>query len=347
MPDMKAFVDAAHEQGVAVLLWYAMSLVGEQSELFPAMQGKFLRSWDGQGASVLDPRYPEVREHIIGTYRSAMQEWGIDGFKLDFLGFFVATDTTVLEATDGRDFASVNEATDRLMTDVMAELRLLDPDVMIEFRQRYIGPLMRKYGNMFRAADCPNAAVENRVRTVDLRLLSGDTAVHSDMLMWHADEPVEAAALQLLNVLFAVPQLSVRLEGIPPAHRQMIAFQTAYWRDNRSVLLDGAFEARSPLANYPLVTARAGHKRIIALYAERVVTVDEGGEGPLRELDVVNAKAGGRVVLDVVTPLGRCAYRITDVLGRPVDTGTVTLDAGPAAFDVPPSGMLSLARSDG
>ena len=79
---------------------------------------------------------------------------------------------------------------------------------MIEFRQPYIGPLMRKYGNMFRAGDAPNAYVANRVRTIDLRLLSGETAVHSDMIMWHPDEPVERAALQLLNVMFSVGRVS-------------------------------------------------------------------------------------------------------------------------------------------
>ena len=52
---------------------------------------------------------------------------------------------------------------------MLAELRRVKPDVMIEFRQPYIGPLMRKYGNMFRAGDAPNAAVDNRVRTVDRR----------------------------------------------------------------------------------------------------------------------------------------------------------------------------------
>ncbi|NNM32329.1 MAG: alpha-galactosidase, partial [Gemmatimonadetes bacterium] len=195
IPDMGGFVADVHERGMKILLWYAMSLMGERAAAYPAFGGKYLRYWDGQGAYVLDPRYPEVRNHIIGTYRDAILEWDVDGFKLDFLGFFVATDTTALEVADGRDYASVSRATDRLMTDVLVELRKVKPDVMVEFRQNYIGPLMRKYGNMFRAGDSPNAAVDNRVRTIDLRLLSGSTAVHSDMFMWHYDEPVEKAAL--------------------------------------------------------------------------------------------------------------------------------------------------------
>ena len=117
---MRAFVDAVHELGVEVLLWYSLPLVGESSATYPRFEGKYLRYWDGQGASVLDPRYPDVREHIIDTYRRAITDWGVDGFKLDFLGFLVANDSTELTLADGRDFASVNEATDRLMTDICA-----------------------------------------------------------------------------------------------------------------------------------------------------------------------------------------------------------------------------------
>ena len=53
---------------------------------------------------------------------------------------------------------------------------------MIEFRQSYIGPAIRKYGNIFRAGDCPADILSNRIHTIDLRLTSGSTAVHSDML---------------------------------------------------------------------------------------------------------------------------------------------------------------------
>ncbi|QTH40015.1 hypothetical protein J4772_20555 [Cohnella sp. LGH] len=58
--------------------------------------------------------------------------------------------------SEGRDYDSVSEAVDRLLSDVMERMRAVKPDVMIEFRQKYIVPLMRKYGNMFRVADCLN-----------------------------------------------------------------------------------------------------------------------------------------------------------------------------------------------
>jgi len=344
LPQMKAFVDGVHERGMKLILWYAVPLVGERSAVFPRFEGKYLRYWDGQGAWELDPRYPEVRRHVIDTYRRAIRDWGVDGFKLDFLGRFVANEGTVLTAENGRDYASVSRAADRLMTDILAELRRLKPDVMIEFRQPYIGPLLRRYGNIFRAGDAPNAALANRTRTVDLRLLSGDTAVHSDMVMWHYDEPVEVAALQLLNVLFSVPQLSVRLEDIPRDHFDMVRYYTDYWRRNRRVLLDGRFEPVSPLANYPLLAAYGDDKQIHVAFEETVISLREGPAAAA--IDLVNAKSSRRLVAVAPEPLGRYRVRITDVRGTVEVEETVELTEGVHLFSVPSAGLVALERLD-
>jgi alpha-galactosidase len=227
------------------------------------------------------------------------------------------------------------------MTDVMAELRKLRPDVMIEFRQPYIGPLIRKYGNMFRASDCPNSYLLNRVRTLDLRLLSGATAVHADMIMWHPGEPVETAALQLLHILFSVPQVSVRLRDIPKDHLEMVKFYLQYWNANRKVLLDGKLEPLFPAANYPLVVASAGDKQIVGLYGESFVTIDP--RRPTRSIDVVNGKSSDKVILTADKPLGAYRYVIKDCRGRVVKQGSTRLQAA-VSFKVPPSGLLSLER---
>jgi len=51
------------------------------------MKGSFWIIGRAQGTYVLDPRYPEVRKfyHRI-TYVKAIEEWDLDGFKLDFIG---------------------------------------------------------------------------------------------------------------------------------------------------------------------------------------------------------------------------------------------------------------------
>jgi alpha-galactosidase len=341
MPEMKGFVDATHALGAKVLLWYAVPFVGKNAQAAARFKDRSLRYDERLGAYVLDPRYPEVREYLIDTYRRAIREWGVDGFKLDFIERFVADEQTVLEATQGRDFASVNEAADRLMTEVLAELRKVKPGVMIEFRQPYIGPLIRKYGNMLRASDCPNSYVANRVKTTDLRLLSGATAVHADMIMWHPGEPVEVAALQLLNVLFSVPQVSVRLQQIPPEQLAMLDFYTGYWRRNRELLLDGEFEALSPLGNYPVLRARRGGRQIVGLYADSVVRLDGR---TLETIDVVNAKSSRAVVLDADGDLGSYRVTVRDCQGRVVRSDRVRLSQGLTRFDVPVSGLLTLER---
>jgi alpha-galactosidase len=344
LPEMAELVAAMHELDVRFVLWYALPFIGEKSTLFPKFEGKYLRYWDGQGAWELDPRYPEVRRHIISTYTRALEEWQLDGFKLDFVGRFVANESTVLETGEGRDFASVNEATDRLLTDLMAAARAVDPEVMIEFRQPYIGPLMRKYGNMFRAGDAPNAYVANRVRTIDLRLLSGETAVHSDMIMWHPDEPVEVAALQFLNVMFSVPQVSVRLGEIPRPHLDMVTFYTGYWSENRDVLLEGELRPRDPGGNYPMVVGSGPGKKIIGLYQDLVVRLEAEDAGLM--VDVLNAQVGERVIVDAGAALGDYRYSARNCLGEITATGKVTLAGGPHAFEVPASGVLSLEPLD-
>ncbi len=344
MPDMKAFVQALHKMNMKILLWYAVPFMGENAKNFERFKGKYLRYWKGQGAYVMDPRYPEVRDYIIDIYKKAMMEWDLDGFKLDFIARFAADDDTDLEAVDGRDIASVNEAADQLMTDVLKELQKVNPEVMIEFRQPYVGPLMRKYGNLFRVGDCPNVGVRNRVGAVDLRLLSGETAVHSDMIMWHYNESVEIAALQFLNILFSVPQVSVRLGDIPKDHFNMVKYLTGYWNDNKSILMDGDFVAWNPLANYPMISGDTGNKRIIALYADIWISLSKAD---VRDaFDLVNAKTSRYFILDIQDDLGMYHCSIHDCQGQAQEHKNVDLKRGVSRIEVPASGIISFTRQN-
>lgn len=339
IPEMRNFVDSIHALDMDFLLWYSVPFIGKDAHNYKRFRGKYLDYWESQGAYVLDPRYPEVREFIISTYEQAVKNWDLDGLKLDFLGWFAANEETDMTARDGRDFASVNIAVDRLMTDIMKRLRLLKPQIMIEFRQPYIGPLMRKYGNMFRAADCPNMAIVNRVRTTDIRLLCGNTAVHSDMLMWHENDPVENAALQILNILFTVPQLSVRLEKIPEDHLKMTSFWIDYWKKNKKVLLDGEFIPKDPESLYPLIKAKSKNKLIAVVYSDYLINIKERS---VKSIDIVNAKRSETVVLDIQLPLEQVQFEITDCMGNVIEKGSKILEPGVVKFNVPPSGLLMI-----
>lgn len=335
--DMKGFVRRAHDEGVKVVLWYSLPFIGGKAENYERFEGKYLHYWASQDAYVLDPRYPEVRDHIVDTYATALQEWDLDGFKLDFIGWFRTYSDTKLTVEDGRDYASVGAATDRLMTDISKRLLAIRPDVMIEFRQPYVGPVMRKYGNMFRGVDCPNNAGANRNEIANLRLLSGGTAVHSDMFIWREEEPTESAALQLLNILFSVPQVSVRLEEIPAAHKAMVRHWLAYWNENRSVLLDGEFLPGNPGANYPTLTGLGDGKQITALYETALATQQSDD---VQRMDVINASGEESVVLEFTRDWGPCRVTVYDTAGEEVSSQVQEVAAGPRRFPTPRSGLL-------
>ncbi|WP_158279770.1 glycoside hydrolase family 36 protein [Coraliomargarita sinensis] len=341
IPEMKAFVDRVHALDQEFLLWYSVPMAGEKSEMIKDFRDKTLYFHEGFGAYVLDPRYPEVREYLIGVYEAAVRDWGIDGLKLDFIGMFSEKGAGDLTAEDGRDYASVDKAVDRLMTDVMARLRALNPEIGIEFRQPYNGPLMRKYGNMFRAVDCANVAPYNRRHIVDLRLIADTTSVHSDMIMWHPDEPVESAALQVLNILFSVPQISVRLADISPDHRKMLKFWLGYWTENKSILLDGDFRAVAPAQNYPMVMGRQDGKLIATIYQDMFVP---SGSDPLSDIDIVNGKSTPGAVLRLEQDFGMSEVTIYDTLGKVLSRESLDLEAGAHAFDVSPSGLVEIRK---
>jgi alpha-galactosidase len=230
-----------------------------------------------------------------------------------------------------------------MMTDIMAALRTMRPDVMIEFRQAYIGPLIRKYGNMLRASDSPNSYLVNRTKVVDVRMLSGNTPVHADMVMWHPTEPPEIAAFQLNNVLFSVPQVSVKLATASAAHREMVRYYLDYWRANRDLLIGGKLEALSPNANYPVVIGYDAQKQIVGLYEDHVVRLD--AHRPNGRIDVVNGKSSPTVTLSAPTDLGAYRFTVTDCRGRIVRRGNVSLSKGLHELEVPVSGIIALERT--
>ena len=331
IPDLRGHVDRIHAAGLKVLLWYSVPFVGVKSRAHDRFRDRILHHMGGDwGAAVLDPRHADVREYLIGTWEKAMVDWDLDGLKLDFVDRFA------MQEDSSQGSGDLMEAVDRLLRDAMDRLRRVRPDALVEFRQPYIGPLMRRYGNMFRARDCPADLVKNRISVLDVRMLAGDTAVHSDMLMWHPDEPVESAALQLLAVLFAVPQISVRLDRLPPPHSAMLRHWLAVWRDHRDVFLGGELCAVSPELGYPAAWARRGEELVAAVYADVVLRVPS-----VRHLLVANATRGDRVVLELERATAG-HLRVRDAIGRSVTDEARNFAAGVQRISVPPAGLLEL-----
>ena len=342
IPQMKEHVQRLHEMGMKVILWYSVPHVGRFSEAFKRFEQKQLFYHERHKAGCFDPRFPDVREYLINIYEQAIREWDLDGFKLDFLDWFTLPDmqSTVADIP-GRDYLSVPEAIDRLLTDAVGRLRAVKPDVMIEFRQGYVGPLMRKHGSMFRATDCPNAALTNRLRVFDVRLLCGKTAAHADPIQWNVTEPVESAALQMIHTLFGVPQVSMLLDKLPAAHLEMVRFWLRFWREHRDVILDGQLCPLYPHAMFPAAIASTPAKRLIAVYEPWVIR--PGPDVPA-ELLIVNGTQGDEVVLHLAKGIGKRRVEVFDCRGRRVVDESTKFDEGLYMLPVPPSGLIRCTR---
>lgn len=339
IPDMKEFVDRVHECGMKFILWYSVPFVGIHSKAYERFSDMFLdgtKEVSGKDWAILDPRYPEVRQYLTDIYVKAKKEWGLDGFKLDFIDLFQLSSKT--KPYDARwDTLSLEQGLDRLLSEVTAALRAIDPEILIEFRQSYFGPAIRKYGNMIRVRDCPNDPLANHVFISDMKFVLDRTPIHSDMLMWNLEDSVESAAHQVICTLFSVPQISVMLDQLSESHRKMLHFWLDYWQKNRNVLLDGDFFAESPEHLYTRVMAKRNGHTVAVAHGNPMLTV-----GKDETVDFINATSEKTLILCAEAPLGSKHYRILDCMGTEVESGTVELTAGVHGFSVPKCGMVQV-----
>lgn len=295
-PDMASHVAAVQKLGMKYMIWYSVPYVGFNSEAYAKFEGKYLYNEHGMGCSVLDPRFPEVREHLVNLYVNALKDWNLDGFKLDFIDSFGlrGEDPAVKENYAGRDIMNVNEAVNVLMKEVSSALKAIKPDILLEFRQQYIGPAIRQYGNMFRAADCPGNAKDNRMRIASLRLTSGSTAVHSDMIEWNLKETPENVGRAIINSIFGVVQYSAMLKDIPQEHLEVIKKWISFTSEHHETLLHSEFRPHHPELGYPVIEAESDTERIVAVYQDNVV-VEAAPRG--KRLYILNASDSERIVI--------------------------------------------------
>ena len=339
IPQTKAFVDEIHDIGMKVMFWFSVPFCGVKSKAYQTFKGKFLTE-NHPWAPVFDPRFPEVRQHLISRYVEALEVWGLDGFKLDFIDDFKVYPETEMRQLNGRDVLSVNKGIELLIIEIQQALTSIKQDVLIEFRQKYISPTLRHLGNMFRAFDCPYDAVMNRVRTTDVKLLCGNTAVHSDMLTWHPTETVEIAALQFTSILFSVPQISVRMDDITAEQNAMIKFYTQYWKTNRSILLEGNFTAHKPLSNYPVLTAENEMKIIYGIYDDSYTKIDTRYD----QIDIINGKLSEELILDFSVHDFHWTVNIYDCMGQLIVAKSSYILEGLQKILAPKNGLVQLTK---
>lgn len=273
IPDMKAFVNAVHDLGMKFMLWYAVPFMGVHSKQYQLFKGKYLSYNSANQAYTLDPRYKEVRDYLVDLYERDMVKYGYDGFKLDFIDSIFLTKESSGCNSD-MDCSSLEEGVNKLLFEIGERLRKINPEVLIEFRQGYFGPAVTSLGNMIRVSDCPNDGLSNRVGSVDLKMILQQSAVHSDMILWSKEESVEGVAMQLMDILFAVPQISINLINLDKEQLEYLKGFLKFRIEHAKTIDFGEINVKGVGNNYSQVEVQLDNEKIIACYSDRLVSVN-------------------------------------------------------------------------
>ena len=265
-PDMAAHVKRVHDIGMKYILWYSVPLIGYHSAHYEQFRDMLLRDEPVLSASLLDPRYKEAREFMIATYKKALLEWDLDGFKLDFIDTWTDSPDNA-PYNERMDIPALQDAVAVCMTEIVRQLRQIKPDILLEFRQGYIGPRMKQYGNLFRVSDCAGDYLKNRASILDMRMIMGDQAVHSDKLMLPPFEDPRINALQIISCMFGVLQFSGRLDRLNERTLQMSRFWLSFLKEHRTLLQSRELETHEAHLLYTWAQAVEGNECAVGVYA--------------------------------------------------------------------------------
>ena len=173
------------------------------------------------------------------------------------------------------------------------------------------------------------------MRIANLRLTSGTTAVHADMIEWNPNEKPEVAARHILSALYGVVQYSVMLRDIPQLHRDVVKHWLDFSQKHRNTLLHGSFRPYHPEACFPILEAESKMERIISAYQEGVV-VKAGAVD--RDIYIINATGAEKVVVELEDKPQKVEYYNT--YGNLV--AGAKLAKGLQSVNIPVSGYVKL-----
>ena len=132
------------------------------------------------------------------------------------------------------------------------------------------------------------------------------------MITWHDMETPEDAALQILNCMFGVIQLSKIMKQMTVKHKEMVTFWLAYANENRKLLLESKFIPYEPHYLYPVIKAYDEAEEIIGVYADNKIIYPDLSKN---RCQIINTTVGEEevkicLVFDLSFSLPACSYLI-------------------------------------
>ena len=334
-PDMAAHVRRVHDIGMKYILWYSVPLIGWGSKNFAHFESMTLRPEQHLKASILDPRYKEVRDFLTEIFCRELKEWDLDGFKFDFIDTWCDIPQNA-PYNEKMDIPALQDAVDVCMRSITEGLRAIKPDLMLEFRQSYIGPYMLRYGNMFRVGDCAGDFLRNRTTILDLRMMMPDQPVHSDMLMLPPTDAPENNALQIISCMFGVLQYSGMLSKLDDANITLSRFWLNFLKEHRALLQSQNIKAYEPHLLYTWAKATEGSKCAVGVYGMDTCVKPDAVD----TIYIANGCMHDRVLFELT---GKYRVRIFDCFGSEKFCGEREFD-GISQLSVTAGGLIILNR---
>jgi alpha-galactosidase len=186
---------------------------------------------------------------------------------------------------------------------------------------------------MMRVADCPGNFTAHRIGISKLRMTSGKSAVHADMLEWNPGETTEGAARNVINCLFSVIQYSMMLRDLPPEHLKMIDAWLKFTVKHRGVLLKGGFKPHFAESDYVLLEGWDDKERIFTVHSDGLAVKVPADS---RTTYVINGTAAESLVVELAEK--PALVEIYNTLSEKV--GETEASKGLNRIKCPPSGYI-------
>lgn len=337
---MNLFKQKCAQMHLPLYLWYSIPFIGGNPVVLKKFDGKYIRYRAPRQMYVLDPRYADVRKHLVSTYANFLKEWQFDGYWFDFIKSFYPKEGAVIDPDKGRDFVSIDLAVDTLYAEMESRLKQIKPNIFMGQEFPVVGPNLVSYQNFLTGF----VGVENtqvvREKMVNNRLLYGKYTPFMEVVAISQRDSETDVARKLQSVLFGNPYLSFFVSTLPDASKKAIRFWLDYWRKNHEVIFEGNFEPLQVSRFYPVIKIDNDLKTIYMIYDDYTVNLPVALN---KTFDVINSKISGNVQF-MLAKLGvEYNYEIFNCKGERVDGGILkSKNKNMVDFVVPAAGMMRI-----
>lgn len=287
-PDFADHVAAIQSLGLKYILWWDPYGVGRYSSIYKTLKNHLsAQNWEFEGRRYLCPQDEVVHNHILNTAVRMVSDYGLDGFKVDFI---YALDRHICTNDKHQHFAScVSRGVVKTMMEALEAVRKIRPD----FNMMHTGgPLWNALSTSLRGVDVPMDADSNLYYLSYFKAFSGGNPLQSDPLFWAKDDSIENAARHLISSVFYVPCLSMDILSMSADRLDLIRRWMAFYRNNLSFFRKSNRRIQNTGPLVTAVSADADDKQVIGVFRNVPVSIQDAGD-----ITILNGSSGSDVYL--------------------------------------------------